>query len=115
MSVKTGEFKKIKRKSPLLAGLLSAVIPGTGQFYNGRIKDGILALITNGLFIWGTYEAYRRDYYQIGIIVSVFSLGWYAGNVYGAVNGSHRYNYLKEEKFISGLKKYENIRPAEYR
>ncbi len=115
MADKTKEFKNLSRKSPALAGIMSAIIPGTGQFYNGRIRDGIIALITNGLFIWGSYEAYRRDYYSIGIITSVFALGWYSGNVYGAVNGAHRYNYLKEEAFFSKLNdKYEDISPAQY-
>lgn len=107
---KTGDFEKLKRKSPLLAGILSIFIPGAGQFYNGRIKDGIIALITNGLFIWGTYEAYRREYYSIGIVTSVFALGWYSGNIYGAVNGSYKYNRNKEDRFFESLKpKYELI------
>lgn len=109
MAEKTSEFEKLKRKNPLLAGILSAMIPGTGQFYNGRIKDGIIALLTNGLFIWGTYECYRREYYSLAVVTSVFSFGWYAGNIFGAVNGAHRHNFEKEKVFYESLKpKYEN-------
>jgi tetratricopeptide (TPR) repeat protein len=104
MSSKTNEFEKIPRKKPFLAGIMSAVIPGTGQFYNGRVKDGIIALITNGLFIWGTYEAFHREYYSIGAVAGTFALGWYSGNIFSAVNGSFRYNHNKEEKFLEDLR-----------
>ncbi len=39
-------------RDPATAALLSAIIPGVGQFYNGRIVAGILWLIiTPGLWI----------------------------------------------------------------
>jgi TM2 domain-containing membrane protein YozV len=39
-------------RDPFTAGLLSFIIPGVGQFYNGRILAGILWLIvTPGLWI----------------------------------------------------------------
>jgi TM2 domain-containing membrane protein YozV len=39
-------------RDPGLAAILSAIIPGAGQFYNGRILAGILWLIiTPGLWI----------------------------------------------------------------
>jgi TM2 domain-containing membrane protein YozV len=39
-------------RDPGLAAVLSAIIPGVGQFYNGRILAGILWLIiTPGLWI----------------------------------------------------------------
>lgn len=39
-------------RDPATAALLSAIIPGAGQFYNGRIVAGILWLIiTPGLWI----------------------------------------------------------------
>ena len=47
-------------RDPLIAGLLSFLIPGLGQIYNGRVLIGILWLIltsvswigTAGLFGW---------------------------------------------------------------
>jgi TM2 domain-containing membrane protein YozV len=64
-------------RDPGLAAVLSAIIPGVGQFYNGRILVGILWLIitpglwigTGGLLGWvchvvAAYTAYRyaRDH-----------------------------------------------------
>ena len=36
-------------RDPLLAGILSLLIPGVGQIYNGRIIVGILWLILTGV------------------------------------------------------------------
>jgi len=64
-------------RDPTLAAVLSAIIPGVGQLYNGRILAGILWLIitpglwigTGGLLGWvchviAAYTAYTyaRDY-----------------------------------------------------
>ncbi len=39
-------------RDPAKAALLSAIIPGVGQFYNGRVLAGVLWLIvTPGLWI----------------------------------------------------------------
>ncbi len=41
----------ITMREPLLAGILSLLIPGLGQIYNGRILIGIVWLILTG-FSW---------------------------------------------------------------
>jgi TM2 domain-containing membrane protein YozV len=41
-------------RDPATATLLSAIIPGVGQFYNGRILAGILWLIITPGFWIGT-------------------------------------------------------------
>ena len=47
-------------RDPLLAGILSLIVPGLGQLYNGRILAGIIWFVlavcfwgwTGGLFGW---------------------------------------------------------------
>ncbi len=71
------EVKSITMRDPGLAAALSAIVPGVGQFYNGRILAGILWLIitpgswigTGGLLGWvchviAAYTAYTyaRDH-----------------------------------------------------
>ena len=41
-------------RDPFLAGLLSFVIPGLGQLYNGQIIAGILWLVLTGVSWIGT-------------------------------------------------------------
>ena len=45
-------------RDPVLAGVLSLIIPGVGQLYNGRILAGILWLIfTPGFLGWNWRHA----------------------------------------------------------
>lgn len=41
----------ITMREPLLAGILSLLLPGLGQIYNGRVLIGIIWLILTG-FSW---------------------------------------------------------------
>ena len=45
------EYESKPRKSPLLAGTLSTLLPGSGQVYAEHYKDGMMAFIVNSLFI----------------------------------------------------------------
>jgi len=59
-------------KNPVLAAVVSVIIPGVGQFYNGDNKKGgvmlvvaiVLAFLTGGLgwlplVVWSAIDAYR--------------------------------------------------------
>jgi len=39
-------------RDPFLAGILSLIVPGLGQFYNGRVLAGIVWLLL-AIFVWG--------------------------------------------------------------
>jgi TM2 domain-containing membrane protein YozV len=39
-------------RDPFIAGILSLIVPGLGQIYNGRILAGIVWLFL-ALFFWG--------------------------------------------------------------
>jgi len=93
------EGLKLKKKSPTLAGIL-AIIPGLGYFYDGYGQTGLASMIVNGLFIWGTVEAYDRDNVGLGVTMSVLSFGWYAGNIYGSVTSAHRRNAKSENDLL---------------
>jgi len=96
-------YADIPRKSPGLAGGLSAVLPGAGQLYVGRPGDAAAAFLLNGAFIWATVEAFRNDNNVTGGILLFFEAGWYLGNVYNAVSGAHKYNRRSEQRFLDDL------------
>ena len=97
------DIENSSRKSPLLAGVLSAALPGSGQMYIGRSGDAWLAFVLNGLFLAGIAEAMDHNQTAIAGILGFFEAGWYAGNVYGAVNGAHKYNLHQERRFIQEI------------
>jgi tetratricopeptide (TPR) repeat protein len=73
-------------KSPALAGALSALLPGAGQLYCGRVRDAGLALLVNGLFIWATVEAGLRENWPLTAGLGLIEVAWYGGTIYGAVS-----------------------------
>ena len=81
----------ISPKSPFIAGVL-AIVPGLGYLYDGYGQTALSSFIVNGLFMWGTYEAFHKDHQGLGTILGVLSFGWYAGNIYGSVVSAERRN-----------------------
>jgi tetratricopeptide (TPR) repeat protein len=107
------EKKSARYKSPQTAGLLSALLPGSGQFYNGRYQDGTYSFLLNALFLLGAWKAFDSDNYALGGILAIFEIGWYAGGVYGAVGGAHKVNQkIDEDQFRNGLQRL-NLRESE--
>jgi outer membrane protein assembly factor BamD (BamD/ComL family) len=105
----------LPQKSPWTAGILSGLLPGSGQLYNGRAGDALLAFFLNALFTAGIVEAVNQDRLAIAGILSFFETGWYVGNIYGAVNGAHKHNRHSTETFIRNLENRFRLSPSETR
>jgi TolA-binding protein/TM2 domain-containing membrane protein YozV len=93
----------IRTKNPTLAGLL-AVVPGAGHLYCGRNRDALISFLLNGAMIYAAYEAFDNDLDAIGAIISLFELGFYAGNIYSAVSSAHKYNRDAKDRFLDELR-----------
>lgn len=80
------QLKKIKRKSPLLAGVISSVLPGSGKFYAGYRGQGIASLMTVGVLGISAVESYYRlgarspQFITFGSLFTIF----YIGNIWGS-------------------------------
>jgi tetratricopeptide (TPR) repeat protein len=79
-------------RSPLMAGVLSAIIPGSGYIYCGRVTTGLVAFAVNGLLIWSIVDALHNGNYGIALALGFFGSGWYAGNITGSVAAAHQHN-----------------------
>ncbi len=101
--IEKGEM--IPKKSPRTAGLLAAILPGSGHFYLGRYKDGTVAFLLNASFIWGAVASFQQGNYAVGGILTFFEVGWYTGNIYSAVGAAHKYNKLEEDRFRDDIEK----------
>lgn len=105
--------RRLRRKSPALAGVLSGVLPGAGQAYVGNWADGAVAFFVNGLFIWGTVAAFEDGNDEVGAVLSFIELGWYGGNIFGAVNAAQRFNRSQRETFIHDLRQDFRLGPED--
>ena|SRR3990167_2147284 len=80
-------------KNPILAAVLSFIIPGLGQIYCGKIARGIVILFTAWLvipWIYGIFDAYslaQGKSTSIGkVFIFIFILGLLAAAVLIAIN-----------------------------
>ncbi len=87
-----GRNRELPRKSPALAGAMSAVVPGSGYLYAGRYGDGLVAFVVNGLFIAGTVAAIHQENYAVAAIVGGIGVPFYIGNIYGSANAATKWN-----------------------
>ncbi len=75
-----------RRKSPVAAALMSAVIPGSGKIYAGNLREGVSALITVGALAGMTAECISKkgagDWRSISL--AAISGLFYAANIYGS-------------------------------
>ncbi len=94
----------LPKKSPATAGTLAAVLPGAGHVYTENYRDGLVAFLLNGVFIWAAVEQFDRGNNVTGGIITFFELGWYTGNIYSALGSAHKFNDRIEEGFIQSLK-----------
>ncbi len=94
------EGEKLGLRNHTTAGIL-AIVPGLGYSYDGYKQTALSSFIVNGLFIWATVEAFRRDNQSIGTMLGILSFGWYTGNIYGSVVSAERRNIkLKEDLLL---------------
>lgn len=80
-------MKSHHNKSMFLAGAFSALLPGSGKIYAGKLGEGISSFLLVGFLAAITIENYRkagpRNYKTIGFasLCTVF----YIGNIFGSV------------------------------
>ena len=93
-------------RSPILAGVLSTIVPGAGRLYTGfHIGDALTSLLTVGLTGWQAYDGFRRDGlpsvkgWTLGALSGIF----YVGNIYGSVISARVYNRHIKDEFLTTL------------
>lgn len=96
---------QLPNRSPLLAGILSTILPGAGRLYTGRVGDALTSLFTVGLTGWQAYDGFRRDGFSsakgwgFGALSGIF----YAGNIYGSVISARVYNRHASDEFLGSM------------
>ena len=97
--------KRLSSKSPLLAGVLSTFLPGTGRLYVGRPNDAILTVFLLGLMGWQAYDGFSengrssRKSWTLGTLGGIF----YLGNIYGSAVAAQVYNRRTGAAFLATI------------
>lgn len=78
---------KARKKSPFLAGLMSAIVPGAGKFYVGKVGEGYTTLLFSTILALQAREGYRKDgpsSLRFKLFAGLFST-LYVANIWGSV------------------------------
>ena len=100
---------EIPHRSPRWAGVFSAVLPGAGQFYSGRARDGASALVVNGLLGALNWQLIQRELW-VGVgFMGFVQLSFYGGNILAAANSAHKFNAAAWNTKLAMLTLYEPV------
>ena len=96
------EGKKLPTKSPFVAGILSALLPGAGRIYLGRLGDFFNTLPTITLIGLLSYSGFRHQKERSikGWSFSVVGSMFYLSNIYGSWLGAKIHNRQISEDFL---------------
>lgn len=97
-------------KSESIAGILSAIIPGSGKIYTKEYGDGITAFVLTGLFSYLAYDNFKKDHNFRGYLFTSIAVGFYLGNIYGSVASAQIFNAKVNFSFIEDLAEFLNQR-----
>ena len=84
------------RKSPLLAGLMSAILPGSGRIYAGRVLDGVMGMWMMYLVGNSAYNAIKNERPIAGPLFGIAAGFVYFGEVYGGWRAAKYYRYSEK-------------------
>lgn len=100
---------EVNLKSPFLSGLLSAIIPGFGKIYSGRIFDGFSSFLINFSSGFSFYRAYKDgrkiETYFYGALTVVF----YTGNIYGSLIATQESNKFEIDRAVKAFESKYNL------
>jgi tetratricopeptide (TPR) repeat protein len=92
------------KRSPVMAGVLSGVLPGSGHLYAGRPGQAASSFLLNALFITGAVLAFEHDSPVLGGILVFFEAGWYVGGIRSASQTAREENQKDESEYRRELK-----------
>lgn len=80
------------RKSPVLAGALSAILPGAGQAYVGAWQSAAYSFLINALFLSAALELQNKDLHASALTAGVVFSVTYVGGIISAAQSAKTYN-----------------------
>lgn len=97
-------------KKPVLAALMSTVVPGSGKIYTGRTWDGVTSFILCLTGGWRAWEGFSDrglksiDGWLFGAVTAYF----WVGNIYGSAVSARLYNERSQSDLRRELERLIN-------
>lgn len=96
LSARITEEQNRQYKSPWIAGISSAIIPGLGYFYTEKYLLGLFSMLSNGAMIYLAYDGYREGNMFQMVIFSVIEFSFYNWSLGGSIMSAYEYNDSRE-------------------
>jgi hypothetical protein len=84
--------RHLSRRNPAVAATMSALLPGSGQIYSNRTRDGVRHFLFNGLLVYWLVRLIDEENYAGAFLIAGVELPFYLGNVLGAKKSAERFN-----------------------
>jgi hypothetical protein len=105
------KYRKLQRKSPLIAACLSAFIPGLGKLYGQQPNSAALAFFSHGIYGYQSVESIKK--YGIKNGFSIFSVSlfglFYISNIYSSFNDLVKLKKQRKQQLLIDAEKYYHI------
>ncbi|MBN1388735.1 MAG: hypothetical protein JW965_09830 [Bacteroidales bacterium] len=97
----TFDFENEKYKSPALAVVMSAVIPGSGKAYSKRWGDAIVSFLFVGTNAFTSYRAFNKKGIKSvnGWIFGSLAFSFYSANLWGSAKAAKTYNSNIQKRY----------------
>lgn len=93
-------------RSPVMAGIMSAAVPGLGKVYAGKTAEGISSFLYVGAMMASSWDFYSRfgNRHPLFWISAGLSGIFYIGNIYGSAVAVNRvqneFNYEMDQRIL---------------
>lgn len=90
-----------KKKSPALAGLMSAIVPGSGKAYSGRWGDALVSLLFVGTNAFISYRGFHKKGIKSfnGWFFGGVAFSFYSAGIWGSAKAAKNYNQLIKDNY----------------
>jgi hypothetical protein len=104
------DCRAIPFKSPILASSLSLFIPGSGQAYVGKWKEGILTLLVIVVNGWQASRSFYKEGKNsvYGWSFTGLTLGFYGHSIYQSWHQASTFNKMQDDKMEEKFQNYLN-------
>jgi tetratricopeptide (TPR) repeat protein len=89
----------VPQKSEILAGILGAVLPGSGYLYCERYADSLVAFTINAILAYNLYNSINNHDTTGTVLYGISGAVMYTTNITGGITAAGKFNRDKKEEF----------------
>lgn len=93
----------LPRRSPTVAGVLSVLVPGSGQIYSGKAIDGLSTFMSVAVFGSASVYYTSKERYEVAVPVAVLGVFFYGNGIYQSIRAAQTFNLQHERHFRSRI------------